>query len=230
MAEQEGIEEGISLYNRGNYSGALAFFLGLPQDARVDPIDLAYYLGLTYAKLDRYDDAMIYLEQVVTASGEEAKESDRVMQCRYLLAVMYCKTGRQDLADFELNNLISAGYKNASVYASFAFIAWQKGDTDTCIKYYEKSLEEDENNATALNGLGYVLACQNKDLARALSLCKKALTFAPESAACLDSIGWVYYKMGLYSQSRKYLEQALAKNPENETIAKHLHEAEQVDQ
>ena len=238
MAHTEALEEGISLYNRMNYTGALSFFLALPPDCGADPVELAYYLGLCYAKLKRYDDAMVYLEQVVTATGsdssseEEAKlpESDRVLQCRYLLAIIYSMTGRQQLADFELNNLLSSGYKTASLYASFAYSAWEKGDTATCISYYEKALAEDENNPTALNGLGYVLASQNKDLAQALSYCKKALSIAPESPACLDSIGWVYYKMGLYSQARKYLEQAKKRDPQNEVISKHLYEAEQVDQ
>ena len=244
MAEQDALEEGISLYNRMNYTGALSFFLSLPQDSGADPVDLAYYLGLCYAKLKRYDDAMIYLEQVVTAFGgdsasqngnrassaKKTPENDRLLQCRYLLAIIYSMTGRQQLADFELNNLMKSGYKAASLYASFAYSAWEKGDTATCISYYEKALAADENNPTALNGLGYVLASQNKDLAKALSYCKKALSLAPDSAACLDSIGWVYYKMGLYSQARKYLEQAKRKDSENEVISKHLYEAEQVDQ
>ena len=238
MAEQDALEEGISLYNRMNYTGALSFFLSLPPESGADPVDLAYYLGLCYAKLKRYDDAMIYLEQVVTGfSGDSASlgtqgeaavkktpESDRLLQCRYSM------TGRQQLADFELNNLMQSGYKTASLYASFAYSAWEKGDSATCISYYEKALEADENNPTALNGLGYVLASQNKDLAKALSYCKKALSLAPDSAACLDSIGWVYYKMGLYSQARKYLEQAKRKDSQNEVISKHLYEAEQVDQ
>jgi tetratricopeptide (TPR) repeat protein len=72
MAEQDALEEGISLYNRMNYTGALSFFLSLPPDSGADPVDLAYYLGLCYAKLKRYDDAMIYLEQVVTAFGGDS--------------------------------------------------------------------------------------------------------------------------------------------------------------
>ena len=81
-----------------------------------------------------------------------------------------------------------------------------------------------------MNGLGYVLASENRDLSRALSLCKKALNIAPDSPACLDSVGWVYYRMGLYSQARKYLEQAHRKDSGNEVIKQHLKDAELVEE
>lgn len=226
------LEEGINLYKRRDYTGALSYFLSLDEDSVYDTSELSYYLGLCYAKLHRDEDAMLYLEQIVTSQGSNdgGTESERVLQCRYLLAVIYCRTGRSQLADFELEKLLESGYKPAAVYASCAYLSWEQGDVDKCVDYYEKSLSLDENNPTALNGLGYVLASESRDLTRALSLCKKALSLAPESPACLDSIGWVYYRMGLYSQARKYLEQAYKKDSGNEVIKNHLHEAELVEE
>jgi tetratricopeptide (TPR) repeat protein len=110
----------------------------------------------------------------------------------------------------------------ASVYAAIAFVSWEQQDTDKCIEYYEKSLEKDPENVTSLNGLGYVLACQDKDLTKALSLCKKAVKVSPDSYACYDSLGWVYYKLGLYDDSRKYLEQAEMLDRDNPIIAEHI--------
>src|SRR5574344_1035805 len=106
MAEKNILQEGISLYERGKFSGALTFFLSLPDNCGADPVELAYYLGLCYSKLKRYDDSLLYLEQVVTAAGDNADSSadektvERVMQCRFLLAVIYCLSGRKKLADF----------------------------------------------------------------------------------------------------------------------------------
>ena len=104
----------------------------------------------------------------------------------------------------ELNKLLETGYMTASVYAAIAFVAWEQNDTEKCLEYYEKSLKQDADNITSLNGLGYVLACEEKDLTKALSLCKKVVKSAPKSAACLDSLGWVYYKMGLYDDAIHY--------------------------
>lgn len=209
---------GISLYRQGLFSDALAFFLALPDDAGIDNIELAYYIGLCYAKLNRYDDALVYLEQVVTAG----KQIERVLQCRFLLAIIYASSGRKKLADFELHKLLETGYKPAAVYASLAYIAWQQDDVENCLSLYKKALEIDPENPTALNGMGYVLACENRDLTQALSYCKRALDKASQSAACLDSLGWVYLKLGLEKDAARYLLQAQALLPENAEIAEHV--------
>lgn len=212
------LSEGINLYNQKAYSDALSFFLSLPFDCGADKIDIAYYLGLCYAKLEKYDDALLYLEQVVTSGAQ----LERVLQCRFLLAVIYAISGRKRLADFELNKLLETGYMTASVYAAIAYIAWEQSDTEKCLKYYESSLEQDPENITSLNGLGYVLASENKDLSKALTLCKHAVDCSPDSAACLDSLGFVYYKLGLYKDAKKYLEQAESLDKNNSIIADHI--------
>lgn len=220
MGETSVLSEGIELYNQKKYSDALAFFLALPEDSGVDSNELAYYLGLCYAKLKRYEDALLYLEQVVTSGSD----LNRILQCRFLLAVIYTKSGRKRLASFELEKLLESDYKPASVYASMAFIAWEQHEIDIAISYYEKSLEIDENNVTSLNGLGYVLATENKDLTKALSCCKKAVEISPESAACLDSLGYVYFKLGLLKDAENYLEKAESLDKDNEIIAEHIRE------
>lgn len=222
MGDTNILSQGIDLYNQKKYSDALAFFLSLPEDSGLDSQEIAYYLGLCYAKLKRYEDALLYLEQVVTGGDQ----LERVLQCRFILAVIYTKSKRKRLASFELNKLLESGYKPASVYASMAFIAWEQQEIDLALSYYEKSLELDENNITSLNGLGYVLATENRDLTKALSCCKKAVQNSPDSAACLDSLGYVYYKLGLLKDAKKYLEMAEQIDKENEIIAEHIREVQ----
>ena len=206
------------MYSMKDYANSLAFFLSLPSDSEADKVEIAYYLGLCYAKLEKYDDALMFLEQVVTSGSQ----LERVLQCRFLLAVIYAISGRKRLADFELNKLLETGYMTASVYAAIAFVAWEQTDTDKCLSYYEKSLKTDPDNISSLNGLGYVLACEEKDLTRALSLCKQAVKVAPKSAACLDSLGWVYYKLGLYNDALQYLQQAEQIDTDSIEIANHI--------
>ena len=218
MPDSNVLSQGIEFYNQKKYSDALTFFLTLSSETGADSLDVAYYLGLCYAKLSRYEDSLLYLEQFVTAG----KDEERVLQCRLILAVIYSLSGRKRLAAFELNKLLEAEYKPASVYAALAFVAWEQSDTEKCLDYYEKSLDADPENVTALNGMGYVLACEDKDLTKALSFCKKAVKASPNSAACLDSLGWVYYKLGLYDDAKKYLEMAEAIDGNNEEIANHI--------
>ncbi len=218
MADNSVLREGIKFYSEGAYEKALGFFLALPADSGADTNEISYYLGLCNTKLKKYDDALLYLEQVVT-SGVNL---EKTLQCRFLLAIIYVETGRKRLADFELNKLLDTGYMTASVYAAIAYIAWEQKDFARCLDFYEKSLEKDPENISSLNGLGYVLACQEKDLTKALTLCKQAVKIAPRSAACLDSLGWVYYKMGLYDDALQYLQQAEQIDTDSVEIADHI--------
>ena len=218
MSDTNNLSRGINFYNQKMYGDALTFFLSITPGHDEEANDVLYYLGLCYAKLKHYEDALMYLEQVVTSS----KIQERVLQCRFILAVIYAVSGRKRLANFELGKLKDTGYKTCEVYSVLAYVAWEQGEVEQCMDYYSHALSLDPENVTALNGMGYVLACQEKDLGKALSYCKKAVDYAPDSAACLDSLGFVYYKLGLFKDARRFLEQAESIDTQNQEIAEHI--------
>lgn len=211
------LNEGVRLYKENRYKDALDSFLKISSKDNDVNFDLAYYIGLCYASLLQYDDALVYLEQIITADAGIA----RIYQCRLILAFIYTKTGRSRLAEFELSKLLDSGYESAQVYTSLAFLAYEQSDAEKAIPFYEKALECDSENPTALNGLGYILADTEKDLTRSLVLCKKALDKSPENAAYMDSVAWIYSKMGFHNQARTYIQRALDKYPDNEIINYH---------
>ncbi|MCL2809029.1 MAG: tetratricopeptide repeat protein, partial [Treponema sp.] len=90
------------------------------------------------------------------------------------------------------------------------------------IELYEKTLEIDSDNATALNSMGYILADSGLDVMRALRLCRRAVDVKPQSPAYLDSLGWAYYKSGETIEARTWLRRALDLAPNEETIKKHF--------
>jgi len=216
------IQEGIALYHAGKYTDALAVFLSL-LDADMwsfkqdDGFDLAYYIGLSYVRLHRYDESVFYLERVI--NGAETRK--RVNQCRFVLAVVYDMTGKRGMADAELQQLLSGGYRTAEVYSALAYIEWENKRPDTALQYYQEALEINPSSPSALNGLGYVLACTERDLVRALTLCKRAFDMHPKSAAFADSLGWVYYKLGLLDEAQNYIRQAKERDKENPEIDAH---------
>ena len=86
---------------------------------------------------------------------------------------------------------------------------------------FRKVLEMDANNDSALNYLGYMLADRNERLDEAYQMIKKALDLKPDSGAYLDSLGWVYYRQGKYSDAEGLLVRALQKQPDP-TVHDHL--------
>ena len=92
------LEDGIQLYNEKKYQDALAFFLSAKSEKEDVVTEINYYTGLTYMRMFQYENALEFLEQVVTANADIAK----VYQCRLILAFIYAKTDRTRLAEFEL--------------------------------------------------------------------------------------------------------------------------------
>lgn len=84
-------------------------------------------------------------------------------------------------------------------------------------------LEEDPDNATALNALGYSLANRTQRYDEALELIARALALEPGEPAILDSMGWVLYRQGRHTEALPYLERAYAAFPDPE-VAAHLGE------
>lgn len=84
-------------------------------------------------------------------------------------------------------------------------------------------LDNDLNDARALNALGYLLTNHSRDYEQALDYIQQALEADPDNPAILDSMGWVQYRLGHLAQARHYLERAYQAFPDAE-VAAHLGE------
>jgi len=216
----ENLQEGIRLFRMKEWKKAIDEFLSVANGESSDGerLEIVYYLGLCYAKLEQYEEALNYLEQVVT-SGHNII---RVYQCRMTLAYIYVITKRVKMAEFELKRLQDSGLESPLLYNTLAYAAWSQRKNQSAIEFYEKTLEIDSNNATAMNSMGYILADTGLDVMRALRLCRRAVDARPQSAACLDSLGWAYYKSGEVVEARTWLRRAFELAPEEKEIQKHL--------
>jgi tetratricopeptide (TPR) repeat protein len=216
----EKLQDGINLYRKKDWDMALKEFKSKAADIfeEDEQIELAYYLGLCYTKLKQYDEALNCLEQVVTTGSDVL----RIYQCRMTLAYIYVITKRIRMAEFELKRLQNSGLESPLLYNTLAYAAWCQKKNKNAVDLYEKTLEIDTNNATAMNSMGYILADSGLDIMRGLRLCRKAVDARPDSAAYLDSLGWAYYKSGEVAEARTWLRRALDLAPEEKEIEKHF--------
>lgn len=211
--------KGKKLYESKLYDQALAELLAVDGPAN-DP-ELCYYLGLCYTQMERYDEGMIYLEQVVTSSSNLL----HVYQSRMILGYTYTITRRYRLALFEFDKLVEAGYESAQIFAALGFIAYKQNKPEESLEYFEKAVKMDPENPNALNSMGFTLAETGVKSEDALSMCKKAVDIKPNNPAYLDSLGWAYYKNGRHLEARTYLRRALEmarSNTMSKEIAAHL--------
>ncbi len=94
---------------------------------------------------------------------------------------------------------------------------------DVLEKDLRKVIRMKPDYAHAYNALGYTLADRTDRLAEAKDLIEKAYKLAPDDPFILDSLGWVYYRMGETQQALKHLQDAYASRSDPE-IAAHLGE------
>jgi tetratricopeptide (TPR) repeat protein len=74
---------------------------------------------------------------------------------------------------------------------------------ETCIRNYPKS-------DRALNYLAYMLAEADRDLDQARGYVERAIAMAPDNAAYLDTLGWIYFQQGRHKEALKEIKQAEA--------------------
>ena len=215
-----GLREGIRLFRMKKWESALNLLLQIDAAgfSREEQVELAYYRGLCCTKLARLDDAILYLEQVGSAGGDML----RAYQCRLTLAYIYVTTGRAGMAEFELKRLQQAGFESAPLFNTLAYASYVQKDSRAAIEYYEKALDLDRENPTALNSMGYILADTGLDPLRGLRFCRRALEQKPQNPAYIDSLGWAYYKCGEMTEARSLLRRALELAPHEKEIKEHF--------
>ena len=214
------LESAIRLYRIRRWDSALAELLAVNTEPLTpeENLERSYYLGLCYTKLEQYDEAVLFLEEVVASSADLL----RAYQCRMALAYIYVITNRSKLAESELKKLASSGFESAQLYTTLAYAAWIQKQFKQAVDYYEKALDFDESNATALNGLGYILVDTDMDILRGLQCCKKAVDIKPKNPVYLDSLGWAYFKNGELLEARTWLRRAMDVAPNVKEIKEHF--------
>jgi len=102
----------------------------------------------------------------------------------------------------------------------------QQGSEIEAVAHYESVLEQQPGNAAVMNNLAWTL--RESDRNRALQLAEQAAKLAPENASVLDTYGWILHLDGPATGGSRADRKALALDPEQEEIARHLEQVQQA--
>lgn len=100
-----------------------------------------------------------------------------------------------------------------------ALMADKIGKPDVLERDLRKLIQLRPDNAHAYNALGYSLAERGEQLPEALALIQKAIKLSPHDPFILDSLGWVYYRMGNPRKGIKYIKLAFDTRSDPEIAA-----------
>ncbi|MCL4538100.1 MAG: tetratricopeptide repeat protein [Bacteroidetes bacterium] len=97
---------------------------------------------------------------------------------------------------------------------------------DDAYRLYDTALKIDPKNSLILNNYAYSLSERDVQLDKALQMAKLAIELDPKNSAYLDTMGWVYYKLGEYEKAADFVKKALAARSANDgsssTLEEHL--------
>lgn len=181
-------------------------------------IDDSYYLAITFAKLDRLEDALETLSEIPTAGRLGCETA-------MLRSSILKDLDRQEEV---INELLSA-WEYFSPKSSCIDIGYQlateldtAGRRDEGLEVAHKILEGNPHDPVALNLIGYVWADQGINLDKAHAMIKEALKARPGDPYILDSMAWVLYRQGKLGEALKHLKKAVEMLDRDPTIHEHM--------
>lgn len=238
-------------YENKQYDAAIAIFEGMLKSAP-DSSDLRYVTGLAYDGIKNNEKALMHFERIAPGSRfykaavihssillrREEKSTEAIQKLKSAVEnvpddpELFLELGNayEDKKNYEasvdaLKKGLEIDPNNIRLRFRLGAIYDQWGYKDQSIEEMKAVIQLDPKHANALNYLGYTYADLGTNLDEAERLIKEALKYEPESGYITDSLGWVYYKKGLFDEALKVLERAVKMVPDDPIILEHLGDA-----
>ena len=173
---------------------------------RPNSVSLQNLLGNWLALSKRHDDAR-------RAYAAALAMDPSLAGTRMSLALLDAQEGKLDSARQTLAVVAQTPGMQARVEMTLGMIEEKAGSPSAAIPHYRKVVEAEPNNLRALNNLAYLLADGTDQLDEALKFAQQAKELDPNSGIVEDTIGWAYYRKGLFDSAVSHLQNAVAKEP-----------------
>ena len=180
---------------------------------RGDPGIAALVEGEALLREEELSKAATKFDEAIAVLGEDSR--DRV-------ATICREAGHPQIGGRMLEEWVAREPANAEAQFALGRYLEREARFTEAEASLRRSLDLDPNNSQALNYLAYSLADRNQKLDEALTLVRRALEIDRWNGAYLDSLGWVYFRMGQYEKARDPLERAAREYPRDSTVLEHL--------
>ena len=206
---------GQLLDERGRYEEAADWYSSVGKGEQYIPAQIRYAAMLT--KQGKLPEARQHLKQVPVQNNQQ----------RVQVVVAEAQLLREARAYGEAFELLGKALEKLPNYPDLlydhAMAAEKLGKIDVLEQDLRKLIQIKPDYAHAYNALGYTLADRSERLDEARQLVEKALELAPDDFFVMDSLGWVYYRMGQLDKAEEILRRAYL-NQNDPEIAAHLGE------
>lgn len=204
---------GMALIGQGENSAAIEVMAPIKESSPVFP-EAVLQLAYLYKRAGQLDRAVNSLRTLISLDIQQP-------EIYYYLAAFL---GDQEKLN-EAEQVIAAGLEtfpdDADLLYQLGIVYEKLNDRDRAIETMQKVLAVDAEHADALNFIAYHQAERGDQLELALTRAQKALE-VKKSGYIIDTLGWIYFKMGRFEKSREQLEEASTLHPDDPVILEHL--------
>jgi len=177
-----------------------------------------YYRGIIALEQERFGDAAKLL-------GKVTQREPAFVESWLNLGFAFARQEKYDnaIASYRSGMDAAADHED-SLRLTFALATAleRSGRFYEAVDTFKELLEQESDNAPALNYLGYMLADRGEQLLYALELIERALEISPDNGAYIDSYAWVHYKLGNYDLALAGLKKAVDLLDDDAVIYEHL--------
>jgi tetratricopeptide (TPR) repeat protein len=176
-------------------------------------------LGLSLAQQSKHEEAEKYLKKATILNPK-----DITALSAYAFTLNQLK--EDDKAIFYLNRALEIEPDDAQLIGTLAMIYNGMEDFEKSDSLYERALELKPDDPLLSNNYAYSFATRNIQLERALKMVKISVKEDSLNSSYLDTIGWVYFMLGNYTEAKIYLEKAIEFGGESAVMLDHLADIE----
>jgi tetratricopeptide (TPR) repeat protein len=188
--------------------------LSFPEDFYVNLI-----LGLSLAQQSKHKDAEKYLKKSTLLNS-----TDVTALSAYAFTLNQLKD--DDKAIFYLNQALEIKPDDVQLIGTLAMIYNGMRNYHLSDSLYERALELEPNDPLINNNYSYAFATRGIQLERALKMVQISVKADSLNSSYLDTIGWVYFMLGNYTEAKSYLEKAIEVGGKSSVMLDHLADTE----
>ena len=177
--------------------------------------DAWVYLSSVFLEKNNFGEVAHILEAAVKVVPDD-------FRVNFLLGVAYNRLGQNEEAVRVLERARQLNGKDVDAISQLAVVYEALKRFDETDSLYEEALKLDPNNHLVLNNYAYSLAERGIQLERAQEMALKAVAAKPDNSSYLDTMGWVYFRLGEYREAAEYVKKAIEKGEVSAVVYEHL--------
>ena len=151
----------------------------------------------------------------------KALEADAKTPSAYR-GLLPCAAGLKDAQETILTKFMKHMSHAPEPIVAWADHAWKRNDRSTARKILEEHASAHPDSGILANNLAWLYLESDQYVDKALALAQHAYDRLPNRAEVLDTLGYAYFKKGLFTRALWYLSEARTKDAANPWAAYHL--------